>query len=558
MRPRILAVLSFLLAALLLPPLALGKIPALSLPDFSTQPDGEDLGWIGEPPSSSAAAPAEEVMLPADSPLDIPDFHILNTATGQVETVPVRDYVRGAVAAELPASFHTEAMKAQAVAAHTWALHCALTQRQNPDPALKGADFSADPDHLKGWARAADIKATYGNMADEYWDKITTAADSVMDYVLLYEGEPIQAVYHSCSIGVTESAEHVWQTAVPYLVPVQSEGDRLAPAAEAEVSFSSDELRDRLTAVFDGLVLGENPALWLSPVSYTDSGYILEIKVGNRTVTGKEVRSALDLRSASFTIAYDSSTDRFTIRTQGYGHGVGLSQYGADYMARQGRTSGRFSPTTTLGWSWPCWTKALPCTKKPSDPAGIRFPVCRVRRLFFSYSQDPEAPGLAVLLGEPGINLLEQPLKAGGVLVHCLLADLRPVIERDAVGGIPLKIRDRPLVEEGQQHGQTLVIIGEVEGILAPVHLPGPTGMGQLVDIVRRQLCKGIGAHLCRFGFAHIRSSSVTGKVTRMLVPSSGRETSVIWPEYLAVMCLTMESPSPVPPSRLLRPLSTR
>ena len=119
-------------------------------------------------------------------------------------------------------------------------------------------------------------------------------------------------------------------------MPVQSEGDRLAPAAEAEVSFSSDELRDRLAAVFDGLVLGENPALWLSPVSYTDSGYILEIKVGNRTVTGKEVRSALDLRSASFTIAYDSGTDRFTIRTQGYGHGVGLSQYGADYMARQG------------------------------------------------------------------------------------------------------------------------------------------------------------------------------------------------------------------------------
>ena len=154
-------------------------------------------------------------MLPADSPLDITEFKILNSATGQVETVSVRDYVRGAVAAELPATFHAEAMKAQAVAAHTWALHCALTQRENPDPALKGADFSADPDHLKGYARAEDIKATYGNMADEYWDKITTAADSVMDYVLLYDGEPIQAVYHSCSIGVTESAENVWQASVP-------------------------------------------------------------------------------------------------------------------------------------------------------------------------------------------------------------------------------------------------------------------------------------------------------------------------------------------------------
>ena len=198
MRQRILPVLVFLLAALLLPPLALGKFPALSLPSFAPQSaDEEDLGWIGESAPSSQASQAEEVMLPADSPLDITEFKILNSATGQVETVSVRDYVRGAVAAELPATFHAEAMKAQAVAAHTWALHCALTRR-NPDPALKGADFSADPDHLKGYARAEDIKATYGNMADEYWDKITTAADSVMDYVLLYDGEPIQAVYHSC------------------------------------------------------------------------------------------------------------------------------------------------------------------------------------------------------------------------------------------------------------------------------------------------------------------------------------------------------------------------
>ena len=337
MRQRILPVLVFLLAALLLPPLALGKFPALSLPSFAPQSaDEEDLGWIGESVPSSQASQAEEVMLPADSPLDITEFKILNAATGQVETVSVRDYVRGAVAAELPATFHAEAMKAQAVAAHTWALHCALTQRENPDPALKGADFSADPDHLKGYARAEDIKATYGNMADEYWDKITTAADSVMDYVLLYDGEPIQAVYHSCSIGVTESAENVWQASVPYLVPVELEGDLVAPAAEAEVTFTSAEMRALLTAAFDGLVLGDNPALWLSPVSYTESGYIMDIKVGNLTVNGKEVRAALDLRSASFAISYDSAEDLFTIHTQGYGHGVGLSQYGADYMARQG------------------------------------------------------------------------------------------------------------------------------------------------------------------------------------------------------------------------------
>ena len=98
-------------------------------------------------------------------------------------------------------------------------------------------------------------------------------------------------------------------------------------------------MRALLTAAFDGLVLGDNPALWLSPVSYTESGYIMDIKVGNLTVTGKEVRAALDLRSASFAISYDSAEDLFTIHTQGYGHGVGLSQYGADYMARQGSSA---------------------------------------------------------------------------------------------------------------------------------------------------------------------------------------------------------------------------
>ena len=160
-------------------------------------------------------------------------------------------------------------------------------------------------------------------------------------------------------------------------------------------------------------------------MSYTDSGYILEIKVGNRTVTGKEVRSALDLRSASFTIAYDSGTDRFTIRTQGYGHGVGLSQYGADYMARQGADFRRSSPTTTLGWSWPCWTKALPCTKKPSDPAGIRFPSAVSGGSFFHIPRIQKHPAWRSSSVSQASISWNCP-KAGGVLVHCLLADLRP------------------------------------------------------------------------------------------------------------------------------------
>lgn len=299
-------------------------------------------------------------MLPADSPLDITEFKILNSATGQVETVSVPGLCPGSGGSGTALYLPCRGDEGPGSAAHTWALHCALTQRENPDPALKGADFSADPDHLKGYARAEDIKATYGNMADEYWDKITTAADSVMDYVLLYDGEPIQAVYHSCSIGVTESAENVWQASVPYLVPVESEGDLVAPAAEAEVTFTSAEMRALLTAAFDGLVLGDNPALWAL------AGELYRIGLHHGHQGGQPHRhrqggaAALDLRSASFAISYDSAEDLFTIHTQGYGHGVGLSQYGADYMARQGADFKETSPITTPAWNWLSWTDPLP------------------------------------------------------------------------------------------------------------------------------------------------------------------------------------------------------
>ena len=328
MRRRIWAAVLFCIAALLLPAIAAGAFSA------GENPESEGaLGWVGELPD---AEPASVPTVEAD--WDIEAFRILNSATGEVETIPVRDYVRGAVAAELPVSFHPEAMKAQAVASHTWALYNARLHRETPDPELDGADFAADPDNFKGYARKEDFFARYGEDAAAAWEKVTAAADSVLDQVLTYEGEPILAVYHSCSAGTTEAAENVWQASVPYLVPVDSPSDRDAPAAEGTAEFTEEEMRTALTAAFDGLILGENPALWLSPISYTDSGYVLNIKVGNQTVTGKEVRAALDLRSACFSVEYDPESGVFTVRTVGYGHGVGLSQYGAEAMAEDGST----------------------------------------------------------------------------------------------------------------------------------------------------------------------------------------------------------------------------
>jgi len=138
-------------------------------------------------------------------------FRILNLSTGKVQKVKRIDYVRGAVCAEMPPAFHTQALTAQAVAANTFAVRNKAEQAKKPDPNLKGADFSADPDHWKGYVTEAQAKERFGDKFDVYWDKICKAADLGSTYVMVYDNEPIVAAYHSISAGQTEYASNVWQ-----------------------------------------------------------------------------------------------------------------------------------------------------------------------------------------------------------------------------------------------------------------------------------------------------------------------------------------------------------
>lgn len=275
-----------------------------------------------------------------DSPPQAPDivapeyFNILNLSSGKVEKVSVRDYVRGAVGSELPGNFHSEAMRAQAVCAYTYALRLYLSEIENPSPELLGADFSADPDRMQGYSTEKTLREFYGELADIYLEKIYEAADSVTGQIAVYEGEPILAVYHSASVGVTECAENVWLHPLDYLVSVESEGDLYSPALESTEVFSYDELAAKLRAAFEDVELGPDKTTWISAVERSDSGYITLAQVGNLVVHGRDVRTALDLRSACFDIVYEQNSAVFKVK--GYGHGVGMSQYGADFMARQG------------------------------------------------------------------------------------------------------------------------------------------------------------------------------------------------------------------------------
>ena len=286
--------------------------------------------------TKNTGTPAHEAVIPDAELSSSEPYRVLDTATGKILLVPVREYVIGAVCAEMPASFEPEALKAQAVAAHTYAERQRSLARSVPDAAPEGADLSNDTSKYQGYLTNAEIRQAFGENYDEYYRRISSAADEVLPYIMTYEGEPIIAAFHSMSSGMTESAENAWGAPVEYLVPVDSSSDKSAPSYEETVRIGRDELRSRLEAAFDGIQLGEDMTKWLKTAEISASGTVLTARAGDRTVTGNEVRAALGLRSAGFDVSFDGNEAIFT--TRGYGHGVGMSQYGANSMAAAGST----------------------------------------------------------------------------------------------------------------------------------------------------------------------------------------------------------------------------
>lgn len=279
----------------------------------------------------SEEAPPEKAAKEDNEP-----YKVLDVSTGEVIEVSQRDYVIGAVCAEMPATFEEEALKAQAVAAHTYAERQRLREKENPTPELCGADFSNDTSKYQGYFTENQAKQYFGENFEMNYAKITEACDEVIDYIITYEDEPIISAFHSMSSGKTESAENAWGAAVEYLVPVDSGYDTSAPKYLEEVRYTKDVLKSKLEAAFSGIALGEDFSEWITVAGTSDSGTVLTAAVGDKTVSGNDIRTALALRSACFTVQYEGDEAVFT--TKGYGHGVGMSQYGANAMAAEGKT----------------------------------------------------------------------------------------------------------------------------------------------------------------------------------------------------------------------------
>lgn len=250
---------------------------------------------------------------------------VMLSETGEIDGIEIREYIIGCVAAEMPAGYHTEALKAQAVACYTYALR---TKKMSSD---NEADITDNPDMHQGYIGQKERKKKWGDKYEEYEKKISSAVDEVSGNYMTYGDETVLAVYHSNSAGRTQSAENIWGSDIAYLTAVESPGDKLAPDFIEEKIFTEKEFKKAVEKL--GVRLSGDAAEWVGDITRDDGGYVKTVVLGEEEVSASDFRKAFELRSHCFFVEYDG---KFSVLCRGYGHGVGMSQYGADYMARQG------------------------------------------------------------------------------------------------------------------------------------------------------------------------------------------------------------------------------
>ena len=255
-------------------------------------------------------------------------FNVLDASANVIYTFTERDFLIYTVAAEMPASYPLEALKAQAVASYTYYTY----QKNRELEGLHGADFSDAPSFPEAYSPEA-LQERWGDNHQTYLTKIAQAVDEVLGQYILYDGKPIFAAYHSCNSGRTASSKTIWDTDYAYLQSVVSSGDALSPTLTSTVTVTDAEF----AAAFPNVSLTGDAATWIGDSPTTaENGTVTAITIGDTVFHGRDVRSALGLRSSCFTATHADGVFTFTV--QGYGHGVGMSQVGAKAMAEQGFT----------------------------------------------------------------------------------------------------------------------------------------------------------------------------------------------------------------------------
>lgn len=283
-------------------------------------------------PESAAATPAPEIPAVTPPPLAADphagstdaaaDLTLYDAAVGQTITVPVEEFLIGTAACELPADWPDDAVCAQMVASHSYAL------------SLGSEPMQVNSALCAGWTDAQVLQARWGDDFAANYDRLAALATEVCGALLCYEGAPAAACYHSISAGHTEASQNVWVTALPYLQGVDSPWDKTVPDYAVTVTYTTEQMTTLLQNL--GLEPEGDPTTWFGACQWDYAGYVERLTVCGTSFSGTALRSAFSLRSASFSVTYDG--ENFALTTYGYGHGVGMSQYGAKAMAEGGST----------------------------------------------------------------------------------------------------------------------------------------------------------------------------------------------------------------------------
>ncbi len=262
------------------------------------------------------------------------NIKVFNVKENKVQEMDVEEYLYNVVASEMPATFNEEALKAQAIAARSYVFH-KMENGGDKIPQHKGGVVCTDHAHCQEYLSIDQLKKAHGEKwMKTLWPKIKQAVNETRGDVLVYEGKTIQPLYHSTSGGRTENSEEVFSAKLPYLRSVDSPYEQGSPKLVSTVKMPKKDFINKLKGANVNIVLSDDLNKEIKLISKTEGGSVKEIQLGNLVLRGRDVRSALNLNSSDFEIKVKG--EEVDIITKGYGHGVGMSQWGANGMAEKG------------------------------------------------------------------------------------------------------------------------------------------------------------------------------------------------------------------------------
>lgn len=258
---------------------------------------------------------------------------LLHHETNEVEEVDLEDYIVHVVSAEMPADFEPEALKAQAIVARTYTMYKAN------NPKHDNADICDDSACCQAWvSKEKRFERWEEDKAQANWDKIVKCVNDTKGKIITYNNEPINAFFHANSGGTTEIPGEVWGGSnLPYLQVVTTAGEECYTQYSSEVVLKYDELLNKLKGKYSDIAIDFNNNEDIKILEYTGSGRVKTIKFGNHNLSGVETRTILGLKSTNF--EFEKNDGEIIFKVKGYGHGVGMSQTGADSLAKEGKNA---------------------------------------------------------------------------------------------------------------------------------------------------------------------------------------------------------------------------